>query len=187
MRNLPDEKIIELFNIRSERAISCTEQRYGAYIRKIAYNILHNTADCEECENDVYITAWNRIPPERPASLKAFLGRIARNTALDMYRYKTAERRGGAGELLIELDECIPSGTSVEAAAETNELAEYINDFLSGISKTKRIVFVRRYWYSESIREIAAGMGFGESKVKSMLMRTRNELKKYLERQGVAV
>ena len=184
---LPDEEIIELFNMRSEQAIARTSQRYGAYIKKIAYNILNNTADCEECENDVYNTAWNRIPPERPLSLKAFLGRIARNTALDMYRYKTAGKRGGVGELLVELDECIPSGQSVEEAAETKELAEHINNFLSGISKTKRIVFVRRYWYSESVREIAARLGFGESKVKSMLMRTRNELKKYLERQGVAV
>ena len=174
VKELPDEDIIELYERRSESALSRTAEKYGAYIRKIAYNILKNVSDCEECENDVYNTAWNSIPPEHPRSLKAFLGRIARNSALDRYSYNNADKR-------------VPSIFSVEAAVEAKELSEHINDFLTRLEKAKRIVFVRRYWYSDGIKDIADRFGYSESKVKSMLMRTRKELKKYLERQGIAV
>lgn len=187
VKELPDEDIIELYERRSESALSRTAEKYGAYIRKIAYNILKNVSDCEECENDVYNTAWNSIPPEHPRSLKAFLGRIARNSALDRYSYNNADKRGGVSEVLGELDECVPSIFSVEAAVEAKELSEHINDFLTRLEKAKRIVFVRRYWYSDGIKDIADRFGYSESKVKSMLMRTRKELKKYLERQGIAV
>lgn len=186
--SLPDEEIIELYQRRSETAVRKTAEKYGAYIRRIAYNILNNVSDCEECENDVYNTAWNSIPPEHPVSLKAFLGKIARNCALDRYSHNTAGKRGGgAAEVLGELDECIPSVVSVEAEAEAKELSRYINDFLARLDRSKRVVFVRRYWYSDGIKDIADRFGYSESKVKSMLMRTRRELKKYLERQGILV
>ena len=183
---MPDEDIIRMLKLRNESAIAVAAERYGAYIRRIANNILKVRRDAEECESDVYRTVWSRIPPEEPRSFKAFIGRVARNRALDMFRIRSAARRGGT-DIVSELDECIPSPLSVEDAAEAGELAGYINDFLSGLPKNKRVVFVRRYWYSDGIREISDMTGFGESKVRSMLYRTRLELKNYLERRGVAV
>lgn len=187
METVPDEDIIGLYNSRDENAVRLTAERYGAYIRKIADNILKNRYDSEELENDIYNTAWNSIPPAQPVSLKAFLGRITRNAAFDRYSRSKAAKRGGADTLITELTECIPSNSDVESVLEEKETAEYINIFLAGLDKTKRIVFVRRYWYGESIAEIAALEHCTESRIKSMLMRTRKELKKYLERQGIAV
>lgn len=187
VKTVPDEDIICLYNSRDEKAVRLTAERYGAYIRKIADNILKNRYDSEELENDVYNTAWNSIPPAHPVSLKAFLGRITRNAAFDRYSRSKAAKRGGADTLITELTECIPSNSDVESVLEEKETAEHINIFLAGLDKTKRIVFVRRYWYGESIAEIAEFEHCTESRIKSMLMRTRRELKKYLERQGIAV
>lgn len=183
---MEDEEIIGLYFDRNEQAISATAAKYGRWIRSIAQNILRDASDSEECESDVYVAAWNRIPPQYPRRLAAFLGRMARNIALDRYDYHAAARRNRALEVAIsELEEALPDGQSVEGRVEASELTEAIDGFLRGTSRTRRIVFVRRYWYCDSIRQIASAQGFSESKIKSMLMRTRRELKLYLERRGL--
>lgn len=185
---MEDEKIIELYFSRNERAIEKTAQKYGRMIRSIAYNILKNTQDSEECENDTYHTAWKKIPPARPPYFSVFLGRIARNISFDKYDYNHAAKRSAEFEAeLSELESCFGAENGVEREMEQREIAQYISDFLRKTLYSKRVVFIRRYWYCDSISAIAKEFGFSESKVKSMLMRTREELKKYLERQGVQV
>lgn len=183
-----DEKIIELYFQRNENAISETALKYGKMIKAITYNILKNKQDSEECENDTYRIVWEKIPPASPAYFSVYLGRIARNTAFDRYDYNNAAKRNS--ELAIELSEienCISSPGGVEASVESKQLAEHISNFLREINHIKRNVFIRRYWYSESISDIADEYGFSESKVKSMLMRTRKDLKKYFEKRGILI
>lgn len=185
---MEDEKIINLYFERNESAILETAQKYGAMIRGIAYNILKNHSDCEECENDTYHVAWNKIPPERPHAFAAFLGRIARNISFDKYRYNKAEKRNADFDILLsEIADCVACKRSVETEADEKMLAEQLDNFLKSIHFTKRVVFIRRYWYCDSIEKIANDFGFSKSKVKSMLMRTRNALKKYLEKGGVVL
>ena len=154
----------------------------------IAYSILKNHQDSEECENDTYHVAWNKIPPERPSYFSAFLGRIVRNVSFGKYDYNNAAKRNPDIEVsLSELENCISIGNTTEQQYDCQRTAKHISDFLKKLPVTKRVIFIRRYWYCDSILQISEKYGFSESKVKSMLMRTRNELKKYLERQGVRV
>lgn len=184
---MEDKEIIDLYFARNENAISETAEKYGNLIKYIIGNILHNNSDTEECASDTYLAAWDRIPPAVPNSLKAFLGRIARNIALNRYDYYTAEKRSRETEVrLSELGDII-SHSSIEDEFEVKETARLISIWLRGKSHTKRVVFVRRYWYGDSIPAIAEFFGFSESKVKSMLMRMRRELKKYLERQETVI
>lgn len=184
-----DAAILDLYWTRSESALTETAKQYGSFCAAIAINILQNKEDSEECVNDTYLKAWNAIPPQRPAALSSFLGRITRNLSLDRYKARKAQKRSGdeAALLLSELDECIRSGKSVEDEIEAEAVAEMIDKFLSGIEKNDRLLFVRRYWYADSIAEIAARLAVGESKVKTSLFRTRKKLKIYLEREGVAI
>lgn len=182
-----DKQILELFMQRSEAAISQTEKKYGKYCYYIAYNILRSEQDSEECVNDTYLRAWNTIPPNTPNNLATFLGKITRNLALDKYKYNTSEKRGNGQPALAldELDECIPAENDIEKAVSDKELVAVLNAFLAELSPEKRQVFVRRYWYFSSIREIAKDYAISESKTKVMLLRTRKELKSYLEKAGI--
>ncbi len=185
---MEDEKIIELYYHRSENAIAETARKYGKMIYAISYNILKNKENSEECVNDTYHTAWNKIPPANPPYFPAFLGRIARNISFDKYDYNNAAKRNADFELeLSELENCLVGKDSTEEAFECKELAKHISTFLRKTGYIKRVVFVRRYWYCDSIAQISQDFRFSESKTKSMLLRTRNELKKYLERRGVTV
>lgn len=185
---MEDSKIIDLYFDRNEDAISETSAKYGGMIKSIAYNILKNTADSHECENDTYFAAWNRIPPDIPRCLAAFLGRITRNIALDRHDYYSAAKRNRDFEVaLSELGELLSKEPNPETSCEARETAELISDFLRQKSYTKRVVFIRRYWYCDSISKISSDFGFSESKVKSMLMRIRKELRKYLEQNGVFI
>ena len=186
---MTDAEIIDLYWERSESAIHETAHRYGPYCRTIAMNILRNEEDSEECVNDTYLNAWNSIPPERPSVFPAFLGRIARNLALDRYKARKAQKRASdeTALLLSELEDCIPSGRSVEDEFEARAAAEAIDRFLSRIGKEDRILFVRRYWYADSIIMIARRFAVSESKVKTNLFRTRNKLRDYLEKEGIAI
>lgn len=185
---MEDKEIIDLYLARSERAITETAAKYGNLIKSIAYSILKNHADSEECENDTYYAAWNRIPPQIPACFHAFLGRIARNIALDRHDYYAAEKRSRDMEVLLsELGEVRSGGESAESALDAKEVSECISAFLHTKERAKRVIFVRRYWYCDPVAKIAADYGFSESKVKSMLMRMRKELKIYLERNGLDV
>lgn len=182
---MEDEKIIDLYWARSQSAIAHTEQKYGNYCRKIAWNILYSREDCEECVNDTWLRAWNSMPEERPRILSAFLGAITRNLCLDRYRRIHSAKRG-SGEvsyIFDELHDCV-GGEEPSAQAELAELAEGINRFLADLDTQSRVMFVRRYWYMDSIGAIAERMGFGESKVKSNLFRTRKALASYLEKEG---
>ena len=186
---MTDTEIIDLYWERSESAIHETERRYGRYCTTIAMNILRNEEDAEECVNDTYFKAWNSIPPERPSVFPAFLGRIARNLALDKYKARKAQKRASdeTALLLSELEDCIPSGRSVEDEVDAGIAAEAIDRFLSFTKKEDRVLFVRRYWYADSITMIAQRYSMGESRVKTNLFRTRNKLKDYLEKEGITI
>lgn len=187
--SLEDAAIIELFWNRSEEAIEKTDEKYGHYCRAIAQNILLNHEDSEECVNDTYLAAWNLMPDERPQFLKGFLGKITRNISLKRLRSRLAKKRGGtAVELTLdELQECIPAGSSTQDYVELRILAQLIDSFLRELPQTERNIFLCRYWYFDSIADIAAQFGFGESKVKMQLLRTRKKLKALLEREGIEV
>ena len=184
---MTDSDMIRLYFARDEQAIAETEVAYGKYLRRIAYNILSDEYESGECVSDTYMRAWNAIPPEVPRFLSAFLARITRNLSLDRVRARSAERRGG-GELAIslsELDECIADTAVEDESAEA--AGRRISDFLYTLNKETRQVFVRRYFYNDSISDIAHRFGMSDSKVKSMLHRTRIGLKAYLEGNGVNI
>ena len=186
---MDDKQIIELYNERSETAISETANKYGKYCYTIAYHVLYSVEDSEECVNDTYLRAWNAIPPQYPEKLSAFLGKITRNLALNKYKYYLREKRGnGKTELVIdELTECVSVSKSngTEEVVEERLLVDALNRFLYSLPKQKRNIFLRRYWYLSSIQEIAQEYGFSESKIKMILLRTRNKLKQFLEKEDI--
>ena len=186
---MEDKQIIELYNERSEAAISETAEKYGKYCYTIAYHILYNEQDSEECVNDTYLKTWETIPPQYPNKLSAFLGKITRNLALNRYRYYIREKRGyGQVALALEeLQECIPNSNKVEQAIEEKYLIEVLNRFLYNLPAEKRMIFLRRYWYLSSIQEIARDYEISESKVKMTLLRVRNKLKQILEKEGIVL
>lgn len=186
---MEDEKIVALYFERNEDAISESELKYGKYCHTVSYNVLRNVEDTEECVNDTWIHAWNAIPPTRPMSLKAFLGKIARNLSLNRLQENHALKRG-AGETaaaLDELEEILSAPQTVEEEVEAQMLKESIDAFLAGLSEKYRIVFMQRYWYFYSIDEIAKLNGYTVNNVKSLLFRTRNRLKDYLEKEGITL
>ena len=186
---MDDKQIIDLYWARSEHAITETDRKYGKLCNRIAYNILGNPQDSEECVNDTYLKAWGTIPPKKPVKLSAFLGKITRNLALKRYEAYAAEKRGG-GEVPVALDElaeCIPDPNSVERMVDNRILADKLNVFLEGLSPEARKIFMRRYWEVCSIQEIAEIYGLSESKVKVTLFRTRGKLRSFLEQEGIAL
>ena len=186
---MEDKQIIDLYWERSERAIAETDMKYGFFCKHIAFNILNDLQDSEECVNDTYLKAWSVIPPKRPIKLPAFLGKITRNLALNRYEKNTAEKRGG-GEVSVALDElaeCIPDPKSVEQMLDNRILVDKLNLFLEGIPADARMIFMRRYWEVCTVREIAEIYGIRESKVKVSLFRTRGKLRVFLEQEGIAL
>ncbi|MBQ7935186.1 MAG: sigma-70 family RNA polymerase sigma factor [Clostridia bacterium] len=183
---MEDQKIVALFWERNENAIAKTKEKYGHYCYSVAYHILNNAEDAEECENDTYMNAWNSMPPHCPNCLQAFLGKLTRCISLKRWRDLRAQKRGGGEVALVmdELLECIPDSADVEAEVETKELAEAIEGFLKALSMVERHVFLCRYWYFDSIGEISRQFGFSESKVKSMLYRIRGKLLLKLKKEG---
>ena len=182
---MEDKNIIELFWQRSQDAIENTAQKYGNYLMKIAMNILSHFEESEECVNDTYLTAWNQMPPDKPRELRAYLGRITRCLALNRFDYLKAGKRSADFSLqLSELEECLSGNNTPEEEYESGEIAKAISEFLYTVKKDARCIFVRRYWYSDSISDIARLYGMKENSVKSILSRTRVKLKKYLESEG---
>lgn len=182
---MDDNLIIDLFWNREEIAIRHTARKYGNYLCKIAFNILHVNKEVEECVNDTYFAAWNQIPPKRPKKLLPFLGRITRNISLNRYDYLTAKKRNGTFDILLsELEDCLSSSANVEKTYENGEISRIISDFLMSCDSDTRNVFVRRYWFSDSISDISKMFNMSESKIKSMLFRTRIKLKGHLEKEG---
>lgn len=182
---MTDQTIVELFWQRSEDAIKNTDEKYGKYLTKIAMNVLGHHEEAEECVNDTYFSAWKQMPPDRPQKLSAYLGRITRCLALNRYDYLTAQKRNAEFTLqLSELEECLTGKASVEAQYEAGEVAAAISAFLRAQNADIRNIFIRRYWFSDSIADISECFSMSESKVKSLLFRTRNRLRKYLESEG---
>lgn len=183
---MDDSEIVRLFSERSEDAIAAAQTKYNNYCYKIALNILGSHEDAEECVNDALLGAWDLIPPHKPKTLSTFLGKITRNLAINRYRQGLAEKRGSgdAGAAFDELSEIISSGSDVESEAERNELLREINAFLKKLPERKRNIFVCRYWYCESIREIADEFSLSESNVSVILNRTRQKLREYLRKRG---
>jgi len=188
-RTMDDREIIALYWTRSEAAIERTDEKYGRYCRAIAYNILENREDTEECTNDTYFKVWKAIPPQKPGKFRAFLGKVARNTALNRYERERAGKRGG-GEieiLLGELEECIPAAEGVEQECESAELSEAVTRFLSQQDEQSRNLFIRRYWYAEKLAVVCERYGISESQGKSKLYRLRGKLKEHLEKEGLMI
>lgn len=184
-----DSEILDLYWSRSENAIAATAEKYENYCRAISYHILGNDEDAKECVNDTWLNAWNSIPPKRPERLSAYLGKITRNLSLNRFKHYTAQKRGlGQTELVLsELSDCIASAGSVEESVEENVLAQSIEQFLYAKPRQKRSIFIRRYWYLQSIKEIADTYGMSESKLKSLLFRMRKELQIHLEKEGITL
>ena len=180
-----DDEIVKLFWERNEQAIAEAKRQYTQYCLYIAENVLHDRQDSEECLNDVLLQAWKSIPPERPMNLKAYLGKLTRNAAVGCLRKKCAAKRIPAGMMtpLDELEEVV-GDSDVESAIQAEELSHLISFFLRSVREEERNVFLRRYWYYDSVKEIQDRYGFGKSKVTVMLKRTRDKLAKYLKKEG---
>ena len=182
---MDDNIIVGMFLKRDESAIRESDKKYGLYCHTIAYNILHSDEDSDECVNDTWHNAWRAIPPEKPNILQSFFGRITRNLALDRYGYKKAQKRNAFFDAVIdEYYECIPNS---EATVEEEAiLKEVINGFLESLGSRTRIIFMRRYWYACSVKEIAESLKITESSVSVTLHRTRKKFKIFLEKEGIA-
>ena len=182
-----DKSIVDLYFNRDEEAITQTDKKYGRYCYSIAYNILTNKEDAEETVSDTYMTAWRAIPPRRPSVLSTFLGKITRHISIDRWRERSAYKRGG-GEVTLaleELEDCVAGLQNVEMEYERKELIRAYVKFLDTLPITERRVFLCRYWYVDSVEAIAEKFGFSQSKVKTMLYRTRAKLRKQLAEEGL--
>lgn len=183
---MDDNSIIQLYWDRDDQAITKTSEKYGRYCKAIAKNILNNEEDAEECVNDTYLKAWNSMPAHWPEQLATFLGRITRNLSFNKYKQGRAEKRG-SGEIKLVLDEltdCVSDADNVEQIIDRRELVKAINLFVMGLSAEKRNIFVRRYWYADSVSAIAKDCGMLQASVSKILERTRKKLKAYLMERG---
>ena len=186
---LPDEDIIELYWQRDESAISATDVKYGKYLFSIAYNVLRDKLDCEECVNDTYLGTWNIIPPTRPNAFQMFLSKITRNIAVDKFRKKTALIRVPA-ELTVsldELDDCLSYDMSAERMSEMSEIVRILNEFLESLDERDAFMFICRYYYSDDVNSIAKMTELSKTSVYRELARMREELRKRLDEGGISV
>lgn len=186
---MKDAEILDLYWERDEQALTETQKAYGSYCYSIAWHILYDREDADECVNDTWLRAWNSIPPARPGKLSLFLGTITRNLSLDRWKGRKAMKRG-QGEMTLALDElaeCIPDTRSTEDAVETAELERLLNIFVRTLSERDCNIFLRRYWYVEEYQVIAQHYDLKLNTVKTSLFRTRNKLKKYLEKEGIVL
>lgn len=183
---MEDYKIVALYWKKDENAINETSRKYGAYCFAIADNILHNKEDSEECVNDTWLKAWNAMPPQRPTKLQIFLAKITRNLSFNRFNARSAEKRGG-GEIILVLDElaeCLASETDIASEYEAKELGQCIRSFVRLLSERDGNIFVRRYFFTESISQIARKYGLTENNIMVILSRTRKKLKVHLVKEG---
>lgn len=183
---MEDTKIVQLYWNRDQNAITETATKYGNYCTSIAKKILGNKEDAEECVNDTYMNAWNSMPPHRPNMLSTFLGKITRNLSFNRYKHNNAGKRGGSeiSAVLDELSECVSGKDNVEQEIEYKELVKAIDSFLDTLSPEKRSIFICRYWYTDSISEIAKQFNMRENTVSMALNHIRTMLQKYLTERG---
>lgn len=182
-----DANIVELYWNRNEDAIKETSKKYGNYCYSISYNILGRNEDAEESVNDTYLVAWDSMPPHKPKNLATFLGKITRRISIDKWRHKNAKKRGNGqiDEALEELSECISDSNSVEKTIEAELLNKTINKFVRALPEAEQTVFIRRYWYLDSVKDICRLCGYSKTKVQSMLFRTRKKLRETLDKEEV--
>lgn len=182
---MDDKQIIKMYFERDEQAITATADKYSEFCRTIAFNILNSNEDCEEAINDTWLRVWNNIPPERPKSLPAYLVTIIRNISLDIYRKKYSKKRIGnvMSTTLDEISEMLPATINIEDQIEKKEVLTRINSFLETLPKKQRILFIRRYYYFDSIKDIAGKYNLSESYITVNLTRVRKKLANYLERE----
>lgn len=183
---MKDAQIVELYWSRSEDAIAVTKERYQGYLMKIAMQILENEEDAEECVNDTYLAAWNSMPDHRPETLSTYLGKITRQTAIDLWRRKNRQKRANSEYTLSleELEEVLPGGSTPEKELDATLLSQAINRFLRTLPAETRRLFLGRYFYCDPLKEVASYCGMKEAKAKSTLFRTRKNLKRFLEKEG---
>lgn len=185
---LEDSKIIELFFARVEQAIVELSAKYGTVCRRIARNILKNDLDAEECVNDTYLAAWNTIPPEKPDSLKTYIFRIVRNISIAKYHANTSIKRNSYYDVALEeLESCLAASITVEQEIAANELSKQIDRFLATLDEESQMLFVRRYWYSDDISDLADRFHMNNNNVSVRLSRIRNKLKNYLQKEGYEI
>lgn len=187
---MQDEQIISLYFARDESAIKESDAKYGRYVLSIARNILGNTEDAKECQNDTWLHAWNAMPPHRPARLCAFFGKLARNLSLNRYEKEHAAKRGGSEipGVIDELAECLPDKKAdPERQQDAAEIAKVLNQFLEDLDERKRSLFVRRYFYCSPVVDIAHDYEMRESAVKMQLLRMRTALKQALAQSGISL
>ena len=183
---MEDSRIIALFLERSEQAVEALDHKYGAAVRKTAMNILRNRQDAEECANDTYLGVWNTVPPQHPNPLVSYVCRIARNLAINRYHANTAAKRNDTYDVALEeLEECIPSALNVEDQVLAGELSAAISRFLDSVPYEDRFCFMRRYWFSDSVIDIAAAMHWKPHRVTVRLSRLREKLHQYLKEEGL--
>lgn len=185
---IEDEKIIQLFFERSEQAIKELDLKYGKVCHKVSYNILHNRQDAEECVNDAYLGTWNAIPPQRPNPLLTFLCKIVRNLSIMRHHSNTAIKRNSTYDVALEeLEGCLASAATVEVEIEADELPRIIDSFLETLSQENRVIFMRRYWFSDTYQQIAERVGITENNAAVRLTRIRKQMKDYLTEREVSL
>lgn len=186
---MEDDKIVKLYFERDEKAIAYTQEKYSAYLHKIAYNILSDFEDAAESVSDSYLKAWNSIPPSNPQSLSAYMAKIVRQNSIDIYRKKHSRKRYFCeyGQALSEIEDDAVADETVEARVDVKLLGEMISEYLKGISEDMRNIFVCRYYFCDSIKSISEMTGYSEAKIKSSLHRTRLGLKDFLRREDVII
>lgn len=184
---MTDGEIVKLFLKRNEAALEHTRTKYGSYCRSIAFNILHSGEDAEECVNDSLFNAWNSIPPRKPRNLRTYMGKLVRNVSINRFEHYSAQKRGGTQteSAIAELENSLSEEMDIFAQLEGEAITRCINTLLQNSPKEKRLIFVRRYWYLDSISDIAKAYALSESKVTSILFRMRKELKEELKKEGV--
>ena len=183
---LKDHDIIDLFFERSEQAIAELIDKYGRSIRNVAWNILNNPQDVEECSNDTYLQVWNLIPPTRPASLGTYVCRIARNICLKRYHSNTAVKRNSYYDVALqELEETVPALSTVETDFEARELTRYLNRYLAQLNARDRYMFLRRYWYGDGVSQISQNLNTTAHAVSVRLFRLREKFQTYLQKEGM--
>lgn len=185
---MEDDQIIELLWNRDETAVSELNGKYGAYCHTIAFNVLSNNEDAEECVSEALLRVWNAIPPERPKVLYAWLGRIVLNTSLKLWEKNHAKKRSAGLDLVLsELEDCVPSSQDIERQLESKEIVRVINSWLRTLNENDRAVFVRRYWYGDPVNELAAKCAVSPTRMAKRLYTLRTKLKKALEREGITL
>lgn len=184
---MEDVQIVDLYWARNQAAIRESDAKYGQMLKGISFSVVQNHEDSDECVNDTYLKAWATIPPQKPASLAAYLGRITRNISINRWYESRTQKRGGINALITELSDCIPSSSSVEKEMEAGELSALITEWLYSLVQDDRVLFLRRYWFGQSLKSLAEECATTPNKLAGRMYRLREKLRSALEKEGVSL